>query len=116
MTSPNNNPNRSWTEMVAGSRREEPPSVDVRYAVRAQLERRLRNGNILEAREPDWAGVLVRLFKPGFVKLGVAAAFVCMLVLAGTIVLPNYEAESQYGDPLVTLNAVEEEAVWSDWL
>ncbi|MCB1122421.1 MAG: hypothetical protein KJT03_12785 [Verrucomicrobiae bacterium] len=102
--------------MVAASRREQPPVIDVRYAVRARLESLLRKGDLFDEVEPDWEAVLIRFFKPGFVKLGVATAFVCMLVLAGKTIIPDYEVESQYGDPLVTLNSAQEEAEWSDWL
>ena len=107
---------QSWTEMVAASRNESPAPVDVRYAVRAVLESLLRSGKVRE--EADWSSDIIRLFNPGFVKLGVAAAFVGMLLIAGTSSVLDSEFESEYADPLVTLNAVEAEteAEWSDWL
>jgi len=103
--------------MVSASRNETPAPVDVRYSVRAELESLLRSGKAYEDQEPDWSQALVKLFNPGFVKLGVAAAFVCMLALDMTIVTGgDAEAESDYDDPLVTLYSDEGEAEWSDWL
>ncbi|MDG2166854.1 MAG: hypothetical protein P8L44_02880 [Opitutales bacterium] len=109
---------QSWAEMVAASRNESPAPVDVRYAVRAMLESLLRSGNLREDAEADWTSDIIRLFNPGFVKLGVAAAFVGMLVLAGTNSVLDSEFDSDYADPLVTMNTVEAdaEAEWSDWL
>lgn len=113
-----NSKQQSWSEMVAASRKESPAPVDVRYAVRAVLESLLRKGQVREGDETDWTGDIIRLFNPGFVKLGVAAAFVAMLVLAGTTSVLDSEYDSDYADPLVTMNAVdvEAEAEWSDWL
>ena len=107
---------QSWTEMVVASRKETPGPVDVRYAVRAVLESLLRKGQIRE--ENDWTSDLIRLFNPGFVKFGVAAAFVAMLALAGKSSILDSEYDSDYADPLVTMNAVdvEADAEWSDWL
>ena len=82
------------------------------------LESLLRSGNLREDAEADWTSDIIRLFNPGFVKLGVAAAFVGMLVLAGTNSVLDSEFDSDYADPLVTMNTVEAdaEAEWSDWL
>ncbi len=109
---------QSWAEMVAASRKESPAPVDVRYAVRAMLESLLRSGKLREGVEADWTSDIIRLFNPGFVKLGVAAAFVGMLVLAGTNSVLESEYDSDYADPLVTMNSVEAEAdtEWSVWL
>lgn len=112
MTSPNNNPNKSWTEMVAASKQEQPAPVDVRYSVRAQLESLLRNPRSLD--ELDWTSALVKLFSPGFVRLGVVAAFLCMLVLAGTTSVTEADLDAEYADPLA--NAYSGDADWSDWL
>lgn len=112
MTSPNNNPNRSWTDMVAASRKERPSPVDVRYLVRAELESLMRNPRAND--DLDWTSALVNLFSPGFVKLGVAAALVCMLVLTATTSFTEAEIDAEYNDPLVTLYSGEAE--WSDWL
>ena len=98
--------------MVAASRKEQPAPVDVRFAVRAELESWLRKSRIRE--DLDWTGALVKLFKPGFVKLGVAAAFVCMLLLAFNTSISETDTEVEYSDPLVTLYSGE--ATWSDWL
>ena len=112
------NNQQSWTEMVAASRQESPAPIDVRYAVRAVLESLLRSGKVREDVNADWTSDIIRLFTPGFVKLGVGAAFVAMLVLAGTTSVLDSEFESDYADPLVTMNEVdvEAEAEWSDWL
>jgi hypothetical protein len=98
--------------MVAASRQEIPAPVDVRYSVRAELESLLRNPRPLE--ELDWTSALVNLFSPGFVRLGVAAAFLCMLVLAGNSSITITDTEFENDDPLVTLYSGEGE--WSDWL
>lgn len=109
---------QSWAEMVAASRKESPAPVDVRYAVRAMLESLLRSGTVREDVEADWTSDIIRLFTPGFVKLGVGTAFVALLVLAGTTSMLDSEYDSEYADPLVTMNSVEAEAEaeWSDWL
>jgi len=109
---------QSWTEMVSASRNESPATVDVRYAVRAELESLLRRGQVRKDVQADWTSDILRLFSPGFVKLGLAAAFVCMLVLAGTTSVLDSELDSDYADPLVTMNSVEteSESEWSDWL
>jgi hypothetical protein len=114
MISPNNKPNQTWTEMVAASREESPPPVDVRYSVRAALESLVRNPRPIE--ELDWSRALVKLFSPGFVRLGVAAAFLGMLVLAGTTAMTPKEVDADYDDPLVTLYSDAAGAEWSDWL
>ena len=100
--------------MVAASRQENPAPVDVRYSVRAELESLLRNPRSPE--ELDWTSALVKLFSPGFVRVGVAAAFLCMLVLASTTSMTTADIESVSDDPLVTLYSSEGE--WSDfdWL
>lgn len=102
--------------MVAASRKEQPPFVDVRYAVRAELESLLRTGKISTVLELGWLDALFKLFRPGFVKLGVAAAFVGMLALALTIstTSTDVEMESEYNDPLITLYSGE--GKWFDWL
>lgn len=109
---------QSWAEMVAASRKESPAPVDVRYAVRAVLESLLRSGNVRQEVEADWISGIIRLFNSGFVKLGFGAAFVAMLVLAGTTSVPDSEYDAAYADPLVTMNVVdvEAESEWSDWL
>ena len=109
---------QSWAEMVSASRNESPAPVDVRYSVRAELERLLRSGSIREDAETDWISGIIRLFNPGFVKYGVGAAFACMLVLAGATSVLETDLDSDYADPLVTMNSVEAEAdsEWSDWL
>ncbi|MDA0348500.1 MAG: hypothetical protein O3C20_13960 [Verrucomicrobia bacterium] len=102
----------SWTDMVAASRKEVPSPVDVRYGVRAQLERMLRKGRVFENQSTDWINALVSLFNPGIVKLGLAAAFVCMVAVEFSISTSEVETESE--DPLVSLYSGEGE--WSDWL
>ena len=100
--------------MVAASRKERPSPVDVRYLVRAELESQLRSGSVGEDQEADWINALINLFNPGFVKLGVAAAFTCMLVLSGTPSAENVDLDPDYADPLA--NAYSGDAEWSDWL
>lgn len=114
MTSPNKNPTKSWDDMVAASRKESPPSLDVRYGVRAELESILRSGTAQLEREIDWIHALISLFNPGFVKIGVAAVFVCMLAIDVSTTLSSSEPEPAINDPLVTLYSGEGE--WSDWL
>ena len=98
--------------MVAASRQERPAPVDVRYAVRAELESWLRKPGRTE--DLDWTRALVQLFRPAIVRLGVATAFVCMLILAINTSISESETETEYNDPLVTLYSGE--ATWSDWL
>jgi hypothetical protein len=112
MTSPNNNPNQNWTDMVAASRKEVPSPVDVRHGVRAELESMLRTGTVTRSQGTDWINALVSLFNPGIVKLGLAAAFICMLAVDFSISTSDVETESD--DPLVSLYSGEGE--WSDWL
>ncbi len=110
MKSPNKNPNQSWTQMVAASRNESPAPVDVRYGVRAGLERMLR---IPKTDELDWVDALINLFSPNLVKLGMGAALICMLTV--TAITPTEtEAIAEFEDPLVTLYPDQTE--WSDWL
>ena len=103
---------QNWTDMVAASRKEVPAAVDVRYGVRAELESMLKTGTVNGNQSTDWISALVNLFNPGIVKLGLAAAFVCMVAVEFSISTTNVEIESE--DPLVTLYSGEGE--WSDWL
>lgn len=114
MTSPNKNPKKNWADMVAASRRESPSPVEVRYGVRAELESILRSGTAQLERETDWIHALVSLFNPGFVRIGVAAVFVCMLAIDVSTTVSSSEPEPAINDPLVTLYSGEGE--WSDWL
>ncbi len=100
--------------MVAASRKEFPSPVDVRYGVRAELESMLRSETTHVEQETDWIQALVNLFNPGFVKIGVAAVFVCMLAIDVSTTLSSSEPEPEINDPLVTLYSGEGE--WSDWL
>lgn len=100
--------------MVAVSRKESPAPVNVRYCVRAELESMLRSGTVQDMRETDWINALVNLFNPSFVKVGVAAVFVCMLANDLSTTISNAESETEIEDPLVTLYSGEGE--WSDWL
>ena len=100
--------------MVAASRKETPSPVDVRYSVRAELESLLRTDRVNEESDLDWTNALVRLFRPGFVKLGVGTAFACMLVLSGTSSATEADLDADYADPLA--NAYSGDAEWSDWL
>lgn len=100
--------------MVTASRKEAPAPVDVRAGVRVELENTLRSPKNRREQETDWTGALIGLFSPGFVKLGVAAAFACMLALDLATTLDNTESETNYNDPLVTLYSGEGE--WSDLL
>lgn len=98
--------------MVAAGRKEKPALVDVRFSVRSALERMPRMG--MNNEDLDWIGALLNLFSSNFVKLSVAAAFLCMLAVDISTSLNDTEIQSENNDPLITLYSGEAE--WSDWL
>lgn len=111
MKSPDKNPGLSWSRLVSASRKESPAPVDVRYGVRVELEKILR---VPRKDEVDWVEVLINLFSPNLVKVGVAAALVSLLLVTAAVTPVEIEAVAESDDPLIILFSGEGE--WSDWL
>lgn len=85
---------------MGAARAESPPKVDVRFSVRAALERELGGAVVLER---SWADELERWFRPASMRWGFGAVL-ALALLASTFLVSNH---SQYGndsdDPYLVL-------------